>query len=633
MINHRPHLRLGNVLPVSAGHIVAARGVAHDGANDVRRSDLIPDGLERTPAIVETAGDIQRLHSFPEQGGDLVGGAGERASIVDVVADVGETAFGEKYPVFKLGGGRLWTDSSGHLQRLNGFWPQGDYAGNFGFAAFEFNPIPLGVLVAEFGNVGVTDAAVNAQQEHGFEDGGSIFADSLDLLGGVSPITGLTLRRPHRLLAGQVELRPESERAVDMLVEVRPLGEGADRADVTGDGMHVAFAGELPPEFLPAAGGDVQGDGVVSEVVDGLLDTAFVPVVRSDSELAAIDLRELRVNEQLADVPEGDAVVGDDRLSAAAVQVLPHFLVVPLHRELGFAERSEPLHLSADLRHPPLNVTGEFDAGGCGGVVGFVRHNQKEYDSSVEVATSSVIIGRMEHLANPLFVGSNPTSASEETRGNKGDSPQTPSTSDNPELPDESLTNGGSGCGGGCGGDSFDEPLAIPLTRGFVTYIDRADLHLVSGRKWHAVKCKKRWYAASGHGKSHVYMHKLLCPASMVDHVDGDGLNNVRSNLRPTTGSGNSTNSYRKPNEAGYRGVYWHASMGKWRAEICKDRKRTVLGHFADPGDAAFAYDEAAIHLHGAYARTNFPIVGGKPIRSLAPRLRRSPATAIGGDA
>ena len=105
-------------------------------------------------------------------------------------------------------------------------------------------------------------------------------------------------------------------------------------------------------------------------------------------------------------------------------------------------------------------------------------------------------------------------------------------------------------------------------------------------------------------------MHNVIAGAPQVDHVNGDGLDNRRANLRPASTAQNARNRSRpSTNRSGFKGVSWVRDRGHWRAGIKVDGRSLNLGSFADPVEAAKAYDEAARRLHGKFARPNFPEV------------------------
>ena len=154
--------------------------------------------------------------------------------------------------------------------------------------------------------------------------------------------------------------------------------------------------------------------------------------------------------------------------------------------------------------------------------------------------------------------------------------------------------------------------VRIPLTQGKFTIVDDEDAHF-GERNWYALPAKTRWYAA-GSAKSRdgkwktIRLHReiLAAPAGMVvDHKNFDTLDNRRSNLRLCTNSQNLMNQ--RPTRGGssqYKGV--HRQRGRWYATISRRGKTFWLGDFVDEVDAAHAYDDAAIRLHGEFAQPNF---------------------------
>lgn len=104
-------------------------------------------------------------------------------------------------------------------------------------------------------------------------------------------------------------------------------------------------------------------------------------------------------------------------------------------------------------------------------------------------------------------------------------------------------------------------------------------------------------------------LHRVImnCPDEMeVDHIDGNMLNNCKSNLRICTHAQNVCN--RLPSigfTSKYKGVAWHSSVGRWQGYINFNKKRTYLGLFVSEKDAALAYNKKAIELHGQYAKLN----------------------------
>jgi hypothetical protein len=149
--------------------------------------------------------------------------------------------------------------------------------------------------------------------------------------------------------------------------------------------------------------------------------------------------------------------------------------------------------------------------------------------------------------------------------------------------------------------------IEIPLTRGYVTRIDAADMAVADGRKWHShvVSHRNSVYACTKINGRHTLLHKLLADWAEVDHADGDGLNNCRSNLRDGTGLGKNkpNRGMQSNNTSGFKGVYCRGS--KWIALIKVNRKMICLGTYGTPEEAASAYDHAAVSHFGEYAKTN----------------------------
>ncbi|BAK66857.1 putative endonuclease [Sphingobium sp. SYK-6] len=173
-----------------------------------------------------------------------------------------------------------------------------------------------------------------------------------------------------------------------------------------------------------------------------------------------------------------------------------------------------------------------------------------------------------------------------------------------------------------------------PLSRGLFAIIDDEDEHLVAGIKWHAHPVERStggFYAVNGRGGAKPtlagrrYMHRLILGASasqLVDHVNGDGLDNRRANLRIATRRQNNINR-QTTNRWGFRGIERTAS-GRWRSLIRVDGRR-IAGPLQDNAiDAALIYDAMASLHFGEFAVLNFP----KHKEATAPQ---APASRNGG--
>ena len=151
----------------------------------------------------------------------------------------------------------------------------------------------------------------------------------------------------------------------------------------------------------------------------------------------------------------------------------------------------------------------------------------------------------------------------------------------------------------------------IQLTQGQFALVDDCDHEYLSQFKWCAAKYRGKFYAVRG--RPSVRMHRVVAErAGMkiedleVDHDDHNGLNNVRSNLRPATTSQNQWNrALQKDNTSGFKGVCWHQRSRKWQARIRVNGKLVYLGYHDDKIDAARAYNEAAIKYFGEFAYLN----------------------------
>jgi HNH endonuclease/AP2 domain len=150
----------------------------------------------------------------------------------------------------------------------------------------------------------------------------------------------------------------------------------------------------------------------------------------------------------------------------------------------------------------------------------------------------------------------------------------------------------------------------VPLSKGYEAIVDQSAAHLVSGFNWCAQVSGKTVYAVRNgkeEGLRHIKMHRVVASAPeglVVDHIDGNGLNNQSSNLRLATKAQNAHNcANRRDNKSGHKGVFWVGRESKWAAKIKKDGTTHHLGHFKLLDDARAAYAEASQRLHGSFGR------------------------------
>lgn len=142
------------------------------------------------------------------------------------------------------------------------------------------------------------------------------------------------------------------------------------------------------------------------------------------------------------------------------------------------------------------------------------------------------------------------------------------------------------------------------------------DSNFILSRKWTIATEKSKLYVTTpiknNHGGySRVKLHRLITecePGKVVDHKDGDGLNNTRENLRICSNKDNCSNCAKnKNNKTGYKGVIVDKRIleKKYRGQITHNYKCIKLGYFKTPEEAAQAYNEAAIKYFGEFARLN----------------------------
>jgi hypothetical protein len=164
----------------------------------------------------------------------------------------------------------------------------------------------------------------------------------------------------------------------------------------------------------------------------------------------------------------------------------------------------------------------------------------------------------------------------------------------------------------------------IELSRGKFAIVDPDDFYWLSRHKWSASGIGHKFYAVrttrGPHGrksKTHS-MHREIArtPKGLeCDHINGDGLDNRKANLRSATRQQNIWNSSKRRTArfSKYKGVSRSSSGRLWRATIIANGKWTHLGSYKDEKEAAKAYDRAAREKFGQYAKLNFPKEAEKP--------------------
>lgn len=158
----------------------------------------------------------------------------------------------------------------------------------------------------------------------------------------------------------------------------------------------------------------------------------------------------------------------------------------------------------------------------------------------------------------------------------------------------------------------------IPLTKGQFALVDDEDYQRVIQHKWSASRsingnvfyAKTRLKEGRGLQNRIVAMHRIILgvtdPNIHVDHINGIGTDNRRSNLRLCSRSENGANrSATRVSSTGYKGVYCYNAKYGWVARIVHEGSSVYIGTFPTPEDAARAYNEAALRYHGEFARLN----------------------------
>jgi len=151
----------------------------------------------------------------------------------------------------------------------------------------------------------------------------------------------------------------------------------------------------------------------------------------------------------------------------------------------------------------------------------------------------------------------------------------------------------------------------VLLNTGRYTLIDAADVALVKGRNCTEIRkqCEKRYARVRGE-----YLHLLMFPGRpawlQVDHINGDGLDNRRSNLRLATKQQNQSNVKKhRDNPSKYKGAFKHVDRRRkkrWAARLMVSGKLYCSYHLTEL-EAAKAYDALSLKLNGEFASLNFP--------------------------
>lgn len=157
----------------------------------------------------------------------------------------------------------------------------------------------------------------------------------------------------------------------------------------------------------------------------------------------------------------------------------------------------------------------------------------------------------------------------------------------------------------------------IPLTQGKYAIVDTGDYEWLSRWKWYCDKAERTYYAKrrdyENDGKI-ISMHRIILGLNgnvnlQADHINSNGLDNRRSNLRSCTKAENQRNQQiqLRKKTSRYKGVFFSSLRKKWLSRIKLNQKVMCCGTFTSEAEAAKAYDAKALHLFGEFARLNFP--------------------------
>lgn len=152
----------------------------------------------------------------------------------------------------------------------------------------------------------------------------------------------------------------------------------------------------------------------------------------------------------------------------------------------------------------------------------------------------------------------------------------------------------------------------IQLTQGKIALIDDEDFEEINKYRW----CySNNGYAVRNKNGKIILMHNIIMKDKLIDHIDGNKLNNQKSNLRKCTNQQNQMNRKKSKNcTSRFKGVYFNKKSNKWMSRLILNKETIFLGEFKTEEDSAKAYDSKARELFGEFARCNFDENGNEII-------------------
>jgi hypothetical protein len=155
----------------------------------------------------------------------------------------------------------------------------------------------------------------------------------------------------------------------------------------------------------------------------------------------------------------------------------------------------------------------------------------------------------------------------------------------------------------------------VELTRGASVIVDADDLTKITMTSWNlnSMGYAVRFKMLPSGKRTHELMHRFIMGLEygdrrVVDHINGDKLDNRKENLRICSIAENCLNSKaHRDNKSGFKGAFLHKPSGRWMAQIARDGKKKHLGYFSSAEEAHAAYCAAAKVLHGDFYRETTP--------------------------